>query len=392
MKKRIISLVLAIALMFGTVAVASAQTTTACENGFLSRFLSNCSNSATAASCSELMNRFVGSNGQLCSASDLNDDVSAALVNAAKSSCPSSADKAALAATDDSSSDQSSPSSDESTGTCSNGSSCKDNVCSDGSTCTNGVCSDGSTCTNGVCSDGSTCTNGVCSDGSTCTNGVCSDGSTCTNGVCSDGSTCTNSGSSCPTNVAGSNCNNLYDIVCNMLKGCGLSVFAGSTCTNGGSTNSNSNTNSGTNAGTQTPVATPVPDQDSSTDADNLTYEEQVLVLVNEQRAANGLSALTLSASISNIARAKSQDMHDKNYFSHTSPTYGSAFDMLKAANISYRTAGENIAMGYATPEAVVTAWMNSSGHRANILNSGYTQLGVGYVADGSYWTQIFVG
>ena len=125
---------------------------------------------------------------------------------------------------------------------------------------------------------------------------------------------------------------------------------------------------------------------------DDLSYEEQVLVLVNKQRAANGLSGLTLSAGITNIARAKSQDMHDKNYFSHTSPTYGSAFDMLKDANITYRAAGENIAKGYATPEAVVIAWMNSTGHRANILNKNYTQLGVGYVADGRYWTQIFVG
>ena len=65
---------------------------------------------------------------------------------------------------------------------------------------------------------------------------------------------------------------------------------------------------------------------------------------------------------------------------------------MLSSFGISYRAAGENIAIGYATPEAVVNAWMNSPGHRANILNPSYTQLGVGYVADGSYWTQEFIG
>ncbi len=142
---------------------------------------------------------------------------------------------------------------------------------------------------------------------------------------------------------------------------------------------------------------TPVP-EDSGTGAattqtaDNLSYEEQVAVLVNEQRAANGLAPLTLNYALSNVARAKSQDMHDNNYFSHTSPTYGSPFDMITSFGISYRAAGENIAMGYATPEAVVNAWMNSPGHRANILNASFQQIGVGYVADGNYWTQEFIG
>ena len=66
--------------------------------------------------------------------------------------------------------------------------------------------------------------------------------------------------------------------------------------------------------------------------------------------------------------------------------------DMIKNFGISYRTAGENIAQGYRTPEAVMNGWMNSSGHRANILNASYTQIGVGYVADGNYWTQMFIG
>lgn len=143
---------------------------------------------------------------------------------------------------------------------------------------------------------------------------------------------------------------------------------------------------------TSAPVDTGSSDTNTNTDVGNLSFEEQVAALVNEQRAANGLSPLTLNAKLSNAARAKSQDMHDNHYFSHTSPTYGSPFAMLTSFGISYSSAGENIAMGYATPAAVMEAWMNSAGHRANILNASYTQIGVGYVADGNYWTQEFIG
>ena len=92
------------------------------------------------------------------------------------------------------------------------------------------------------------------------------------------------------------------------------------------------------------------------------------------------------------MPRKKSQDMHDKNYFSHTSPTYGSPFEMMKQFGIQYRTAGENIAKGQRSAQEVVNAWMNSAGHRANILNKNFTHIGVGYVADGNYWTQMFIG
>ena len=78
--------------------------------------------------------------------------------------------------------------------------------------------------------------------------------------------------------------------------------------------------------------------------------------------------------------------MKDNNYFSHTSPIYGSPFEMIRNFGISYKSAGENIARGQRTPQAVVDGWMNSSGHRANILNKAYTKIGVGYVADGDYW------
>ena len=128
------------------------------------------------------------------------------------------------------------------------------------------------------------------------------------------------------------------------------------------------------------------------TDSDVTDFESEVVRLVNVERAKNGLPALTENWELSRVARYKSKDMHDKNYFSHTSPTYGSPFDMMKNFGISYRTAGENIAKGYTTPQSVVNGWMNSEGHRANILNASFKQIGVGYYADGNYWTQMFIG
>ena len=127
-------------------------------------------------------------------------------------------------------------------------------------------------------------------------------------------------------------------------------------------------------------------------DASVRSFEQEVIRLVNEQRVKNGLNPLTENWELSRVARYKSQDMVDNRYFSHTSPTYGSPFQMIRDFGISFRRAGENIAYGQRTPQAVVNAWMNSSGHRANILNASYTQIGVGYVADGNYWTQMFIG
>ena len=130
-----------------------------------------------------------------------------------------------------------------------------------------------------------------------------------------------------------------------------------------------------------------IPTIDSSVTA----YEAEVVRLVNEIRNKNGLKPLSEDWQLSRVARYKSQDMKDKKYFSHTSPTYGSPFQMMKSFGITYRSAGENIAKGYASPKAVVDGWMNSSGHRANILNSSFTHIGVGYVSGGNYWTQMFI-
>ncbi|WP_408607180.1 SafA/ExsA family spore coat assembly protein [Lottiidibacillus patelloidae] len=125
------------------------------------------------------------------------------------------------------------------------------------------------------------------------------------------------------------------------------------------------------------------------------SIESQVIALTNQERAKNGLPALKADWELSRVARYKSVDMRDKRYFSHTSPTYGSPFTMMKNFGITYRTAAENIAQGQTTAQAVVTAWMNSPGHRANILNKSMTHIGVGYAKGGSgghYWTQMFIG
>ncbi|MGG3573113.1 CAP domain-containing protein [Bacillus gobiensis] len=121
-------------------------------------------------------------------------------------------------------------------------------------------------------------------------------------------------------------------------------------------------------------------------------FEKEVVELTNAERQKQGLKPLELDEELSNVARTKSQDMKDKGYFDHNSPTYGSPFDMMKQFGISYKTAGENIAMGQKTPQEVVNAWMNSQGHRENIMNPSFTHIGVGYVKDGNYWTQQFIG
>lgn len=129
-----------------------------------------------------------------------------------------------------------------------------------------------------------------------------------------------------------------------------------------------------------------------SKDHNNRSIETEVLKLVNIERNSIGLSSLKASNELSNVARMKSQDMADSNYFSHTSPTYGSPFDMMKRFGIRYNAAGENIAKGYPSVEKVMEGWMNSPGHKKNILSPNFGTLGVGYVnIDGTtYWTQMF--
>ncbi|MCK4257334.1 MAG: peptidoglycan-binding protein [Halanaerobiales bacterium] len=144
-----------------------------------------------------------------------------------------------------------------------------------------------------------------------------------------------------------------------------------------------------------TPVQTVKPSTPSNSQVQGLTADEkQMFDLVNSERNKNGLVLLKIDMDLVRLARLKSKDMIDKNYFSHTSPTYGSPFTMMKNAGIVYRTAGENLA-GAGSVSRAHTNLMNSSGHRANILNSAYTHIGIGIVDGGSYgkmFTQMFVG
>lgn len=119
---------------------------------------------------------------------------------------------------------------------------------------------------------------------------------------------------------------------------------------------------------------------------------QQVINLTNVERKKAGLPALTADPSLSRVAQTKTNDMEAKHYFSHTSPTYGSPFDMMRDFGVSYKSAGENIAMGQTTAQQVVTAWMNSEGHRKNILSASYTNIGVGFTSKGNYWSQMFIG
>lgn len=149
---------------------------------------------------------------------------------------------------------------------------------------------------------------------------------------------------------------------------------SGGSSTGGGSTNGSGNTTTSTSGLT--------------------TDELEVFNLINEQRTKNGLSALKIDSEVQNVARIKAQDMVNNNYFSHTSPTYGSPFDMLNSFKVSYKTAGENIA-GNSSNSSAVTAWMNSSGHKANILNSSFNYTGIGVVKGSKYgkiYVQMFIG
>jgi uncharacterized YkwD family protein len=140
-----------------------------------------------------------------------------------------------------------------------------------------------------------------------------------------------------------------------------------------------------TSASTNTKPATT-----TTTTTTNASYAQQVATLVNQERAKAGLKALTMDSALSNVALAKAKDMYNNNYFSHTSPTYGSPFDMMKSFGIKYSYAGENIAKGQKTPQEVMNAWMNSAGHKANILGANYSKIGVAYY--NGVWVQMFIG
>ena len=130
------------------------------------------------------------------------------------------------------------------------------------------------------------------------------------------------------------------------------------------------------------------PETDGSQDA----FANQVVKLVNEERAKAGLSPLSVNSKAANAAQTRAREIEKS--FSHTRPDGSSFNTALTEAGVSFRGAGENIAYGQTTPQQVMEGWMDSSGHRANILNANYTSIGVGHYKNGAgvdYWTQLFI-
>lgn len=124
------------------------------------------------------------------------------------------------------------------------------------------------------------------------------------------------------------------------------------------------------------------------------TQENEVARLVNVQRAKAGLPALKINWQLSRVARYKSADMANKGYFSHNSPTYGTPFQMMENFGLRFTAAGENIAYGQRTPAEVMNDWMNSPGHRSNIMSGSFSEIGVGLAKNKNgvcYWTQQFM-
>lgn len=121
--------------------------------------------------------------------------------------------------------------------------------------------------------------------------------------------------------------------------------------------------------------------------------QKVILKLVNRERVSRGLSPMKLNSKLNKLAKIKSDDMYKNRYFSHNSPVYGTPFDLMKKHKIGYMTAGENIAKGQNTPEHVMKSWMNSPGHRRNILNPRFKEMGVSRDKYGNnIWTQMFIG
>ncbi len=149
-------------------------------------------------------------------------------------------------------------------------------------------------------------------------------------------------------------------------------------------TNNPGNNNSGNNGSVEE-------NRPGNNDTSEHAFIQQVVNLVNEERAKEGLAPLTIDTKVQAAAMVRAKECEVS--FSHTRPDGSNFATALKEQNVSYRSSGENIAYGQQTPEAVMRAWMNSSGHRANIMNPNFTTIGVGYYenANGTdYWCQLF--
>ena len=185
------------------------------------------------------------------------------------------------------------------------------------------------------------------------------------------------------------NCKNVQNILKQLksCKNCDLNtlVKSGGYCPDG-------------NCSTKTPIKKAEKQSSKSTAVKpnasefNEEYEAEVIRLVNAERAKQGLSVLSKDSGAVNAARVRAKEIVAS--FSHTRPDGRSCFTAASDLGVAYRTAGENIAYGYASPAQVVNGWMNSEGHRKNILSSSFSKIGVGcYSSNGVlYWSQFFIG
>lgn len=199
---------------------------------------------------------------------------------------------------------------------------------------------------------------------------------------------------SCTTKVQSGNCYKVYigqgtESLTQKLKELGITVEnIENLCPGTGKPDTNT-------PETSTPPAAEIPDvQDPDTGIENeeaLSYAEQIVQLVNKERAKAGLPALEMNAEITAAANVRAKEI--KQSFSHTRPNGSSFSSALKEQGVSFRGSGENIAWGQKSPEQVMEGWMNSDGHRANILNKNFKNIGVGHYQDANgvnYWVQLF--
>jgi len=183
----------------------------------------------------------------------------------------------------------------------------------------------------------------------------------------------------------GKNCNN------GNTGNTGNNGNTGNTGNTGNNGNSGNTGNDGNTGNTDNNGNTGTTPDDSTGNSTNKSYTQQVVDLVNAERAKEGLAPLTIDPNVEKAATVRANEIQSN--FDHTRPNGSSFSTALKEQGVNYRGAGENIAWGQKTPQDVVNAWMNSAGHRANIMNKSYTHIGVGNTQNNSgtqYWVQLF--
>jgi uncharacterized protein YkwD len=227
------------------------------------------------------------------------------------------------------------------------------------------------------------------------------EGESCQNLTCATGLACVTVYSSGYAKVIGKYCMETCttlgkDPVCDGGETCVQSKTAGKVCFNPSNPQQGYTSPGGSTPPPSNPPSTPppsTPPPGGSGPCGFNTQEAEVFKLLNAERAGNGAGALQCDPAAVKVARAHSQDMCTRGFFSHTTPDGKSPWDRLKAGGVQYKAAGENIAWGYKTPQSVHTGWMGSSGHRKNMLNPSWVRTGIGYVycTGKPYWTEVFM-